>query len=829
MPGPARGEIPRRSALHEIRRRVERGVHRAARGQLHAVDLRAEAAAVQAGVEHQASVDGAHPGEGERVVEIFAEDGGFGDLASIDVGEAPRETACDIGPVRGVAEANERRNVALVARQDDDAPAAPRVANARDHCAERDAEHRAVLVIEHRVFEQARVQTEVAHAELQRGLADLAEQRRVTDVVDAAHVVAAPLDDRQRRAGQRQASRPLHRQVEADRRAERLEAQALDDAGPDADQPPVVRRDEQRVGALRNDSGEPTDPLRREHERFVETDRQDARPVVDGTRVGDVEERRRGAPLVRFQAGRERDLDQVLDRGSIERQRGAVRFVDETGHESAAVNGLAVRAHVAAWYPMRPVRRDRATRSSRGCFMPWSFVTQHLATILGLALGVLLITRVLGQRESPSVTVAWLLVIVFLPYVGVPFYLLFGTRKMRRVMVRKQPLYVPQRPTSRTITDRYGTDATLRAAGQPPVREGNSIQLAADSTEAWTELMGAIEGAKESIWVCTFILQADDIGRAVVRALAKKAGEGVEVRLLLDGLGCWRTKGRFVAPIRKAGGRVEVFLPVQPLARPWSANLRNHRKSVIVDHRIAFVGGMNIGATYLGPESGLADRWIDTLVRVEGPVVGDISEVFRRDWQFAANEDLDPGPPPAATGLGPARLVANGPDTPDDPLRDILLLSVIGAKRRVWIVTPYFVPDETLLQSLLVTVRQGADVRIILPESSDHLLADLARGHALRTLVQAGARVYLVPGPMVHAKLFLFDDEMAIVGSANFDRRSLYLNHEISLMLCGRREVEAIEAFAEALIADCRPHTPKPGHPLRQFAEDVSGILAPLV
>lgn len=464
--------------------------------------------------------------------------------------------------------------------------------------------------------------------------------------------------------------------------------------------------------------------------------------------------------------------------------------------------------------------------------MLWHVLSQHLASILGLVLGVLLVSRVLGQRESPSVTVAWLLLILFIPWLGAPLYLMFGTRKMRRTMVRKQPLFVARPRTGRDADDTYGIDATLRTAGQPPLRTGHRVEIAVDGQDAWRRLLAAIDGATSSIWLCTFILKADEVGQAVVDALARRAADGIDVRVLVDGLGSWRTRRRFVAPIRKAGGEVAVFLPVQPLARPWSANLRNHRKSLVVDQRVAFVGGMNVGATYFGPKPD-ARQWIDTLVEIEGPVVADIADVFRRDWTFAADRALEPLPaPPAGPVPGhhaPARIVANGPDTPDDPYRDVLLLSMVGARKRVWIVTPYFVPDETLLQALLVTARQGADVRLVLPGSSDHFLADLARGHALRMLAEAGVRIFLHPDRMVHAKLCLFDDELAIVGSANLDRRSLFLNHEISLLLLGRAEVDDLRAWTERLMGDCEQHTPKPGHALRLFAEDVTGILAPLI
>lgn len=233
------------------------------------------------------------------------------------------------------------------------------------------------------------------------------------------------------------------------------------------------------------------------------------------------------------------------------------------------------------------------------------------------------------------------------------------------------------------------------------------MRLISDGEVACGELLELIEGARETLSVATFILGRDDVGRAVVERLARRAGEGVRVRLLLDALGCLKTRGRFVEPLRRAGGKVAVFLPVFPWHRKWSANLRKHRKLAVADGCRALVGGMNLAAEYMGPGPDPA-RWHDAVAAVEGLAVGELCRVFAADWRFATGDQL-PNPPAASSaprGTAPMAVVASGPDAPGDSIRDALLSAIIEARRRVWLVSPYFVPDPPLLDVLALRARQ---------------------------------------------------------------------------------------------------------------------------
>lgn len=456
------------------------------------------------------------------------------------------------------------------------------------------------------------------------------------------------------------------------------------------------------------------------------------------------------------------------------------------------------------------------------------FILEHLISIVGFLLAVVLLTQIARERRRPSGALAWVLAVVLIPYVGVPLYLLIGGRKIQKRIARKGKLYGPAAPTTEA-TPRNDMEHILRAAGMPPPRAGNTARLVHNDGQAYRELLSLIAGARDHIYVTTFILGRDDVGRAIVDALARKAAAGVQVRLLLDSLGCIKTSGTFVDPLRRAGGQVGLFLPVLPLRRRWSANLRNHRKIVVVDGSEAMVGGMNLSELFLGPTPH-PDRFLDAAVFLRGPAVADITDIFARDWAFATDEIL-----PAVThsdsvdGVATVQVVASGPDVPDDVLHDAFMTAMMGARERIWIVTPYFVPDEALLTALSVQARVGRDVRILVPTRSNHGVADFARGPALRALHDAGAVIYMYPHRMIHTKLLLFDKDLAVTGTPNLDMRSIYLNFEIALFHRTGEEVEAAAALAQVLMDHATVMHPVEPPLVRSWVEGLASLIAPMI
>jgi cardiolipin synthase len=290
---------------------------------------------------------------------------------------------------------------------------------------------------------------------------------------------------------------------------------------------------------------------------------------------------------------------------------------------------------------------------------------------------------------------------------------------------------------------------------------------------------------------------------------------------------------RKLAPLTQAGAQVAFFMPVFHLPLRGRANLRNHRKLIVVDGRTCLTGGMNLAFPYMGPPP--ATRlWRDFAVVAEGPVVADVEALFASDWRFATGSDPGPPPEPGANGSRQdgetvtAQVIASGPDVPGDPLYESLLALIFGARDRIWIVTPYFVPDEMLARGLNLAARRGVDVRLIVPIRSNHVTADLARASYLRDLHNAGGRVLLYTPEMLHAKVVIFDDDLAIIGSANMDMRSLFLNYELSLFIWSRAEVEQVAAWARGLMAHTQRDLPAPGWPL-EIAENVIRLLSPLL
>jgi cardiolipin synthase len=468
------------------------------------------------------------------------------------------------------------------------------------------------------------------------------------------------------------------------------------------------------------------------------------------------------------------------------------------------------------------------------------WLAAELTTLLGFGLAVVFVAYLLRQKRSPASTLAWLLVVVLAPYVGVPLYILFGGRKMSRMAARKTPVYAGSAHRSAPSID-SDTERLLRSFGVPEAKAGNHVVIVESGEEAYVRMMELIDEARSTIYLTTFILADDEVGLAVIEALTRKAGQGVMVRLLLDDVGSWWLRRRRLAPLIQAGGRVAYFMPMIHLPFRGRANLRNHRKVVIADGRAAMAGGMNLTASYIGP---LPDphRWRDLAIVVEGPAVEDLEWLFRSDWRFATGENVPAGRRRAALGAdvaaippGPDRpgqtvvqVVASGPDVDGDPLFESLLALTFFARRRIWIVTPYFVPDDMLVRALVLAARRGVDVRLIVPWKSNHPIADLAREGFTRELHEAGAEVLLYRPTMLHAKSVLFDDRLAVIGSANMDNRSLFLNYEVALYVFSTDRVAEVARWAERLAAGCTVYEPKRGG-AREIAENVLRLFAPLL
>jgi len=494
----------------------------------------------------------------------------------------------------------------------------------------------------------------------------------------------------------------------------------------------------------------------------------------------------------------------------------------------AKTSNLERLARVTEW--LSDAYRELQEHVFRNAIVP------HLLTIVGVLLALFAVARLISERKQPGNTFAWLLAIVLIPYVGVPLFLIFGGRKIKRLAARKARLcpIIPGAPPSPAAKDFAARVITLNGAC-PPIG-GNRVEFLTNGEEAFAAIEKGIREAKHTIHLMTFILARDATGRRLVKLLAQRAREGVKVRLLLDALGCFMSSGSFCDPIREAGGEVVKFMPVLPLQTRGSANLRNHRKIAIIDHRVAGIGGRNLAQEYMGPTP-LKRRWRDFGAVIEGPAVSLLNEIFLADWAFASGQAMAalhkelPTSMPATAGDSELQIVTSGPDVEGDPLYEGILSLVQQAERSIWIITPYFIPDEVLFRSLMVQARAGIDVRLVVPARSNHPITDLARRHYLRELRRAGAKVLLYQAGMSHAKALLVDQQTGLFGSANMDLRSLFVNFEVGVVTYSKPEALELAAWMQEVFAQSKP-MPEPRYKRRLFpavGEEIARLLAPLL
>lgn len=442
----------------------------------------------------------------------------------------------------------------------------------------------------------------------------------------------------------------------------------------------------------------------------------------------------------------------------------------------------------------------------------------HLGTIVGGLLVLLLSVDILRARRPPAATWGWLLFMLTLPMLAIPLYLGLGTRKLddSRAVVRSLPENSPELDNA---------DALQRVAisdGVAMPTPGNDIRFHRDGPQALDALLQVIGGAEQTLDLCVFLMADDGAGRKVESALIDAARRGVCVRLLLDSIGSFMLPSARFRAMSSAGVHAERFMPL--IHRPFRGrnNLRNHRKIVIADNRRAWSGGRNIGAEYFADDS----VWVDLSFDVRGPAVLQLSNVFRDDWQFATGESLPIADVTDSVGSDTLQFIRSGPDTTGEPLHDVLLTACYQAQSRITVVTPYFVPDESIQRALCLAAMRGVHVELILPAKSNHRIADYARTRYLRELDGSGVKIVLVDNGMVHAKAVLIDDDIVLTGSANFDLRSFFLNFESVCLIRSTQHAAALQRWLEPLRARSTPYVGTSNNRAREVFEGLVLLFA---
>lgn len=445
----------------------------------------------------------------------------------------------------------------------------------------------------------------------------------------------------------------------------------------------------------------------------------------------------------------------------------------------------------------------------------------------GLAFIVAVVSSLhaLFSKRDPKSSIGWIAVCVFIPFAGPLLYYLFGINRVRARAEKLQRRADSQQEGTTTRADRQ-TSGPENSAGTTdrrdhpeitrvsdiltnrPLVDGNRIEVLHSGEEAYPAMLDAIEKARRTLFLTTYIFERNRTGKAFVDALVRAAQRGVDVRVIIDGLSDvfhlrWASRR-----LKKGGVPVARFLPPQLIPPTAPINLRNHRKILVADGEIGFTGGINIGDSYLAQRHDNPNRVVDLHFRLKGPVVRQIEEVFIDDWGFITGryESVE-APESAPEGSARCRVITGGPNEDMDKLAMILTAAVAAARTSVVIMTPYFIPPRGLLAALQGAALRGLRVSIILPGKSDSHVVHWATRNLLWELLERGVQVYYQPPPFVHTKLIIIDDYYVHIGSANIDPRSLRLNFELNVEIFDKPLAEILTRDVEAVIQKSRAVT----------------------
>lgn len=417
------------------------------------------------------------------------------------------------------------------------------------------------------------------------------------------------------------------------------------------------------------------------------------------------------------------------------------------------------------------------------------FPAIHLAGL------VVAMHAVLNVRTSQGAT-AWGLALLILPYVAIPLYWIFGPRKFLSYMSELDKTVLNHRVQMEAVkveltqhrveNGECRGQALLENLAQLPVTSGNCVQVLQDGKQAFNEIFSALRAAQEYIFIEFYIVRDDSLGVRLLDLLVEKAAEGVQIYFLADSIGSIALDGDYANRLRQHGVNFEWFGSRKKWSNRFHINFRNHRKIIVVDGVVGFTGGLNVGEEYISLDKKIG-HWRDTHLKLSGPAILGLQSAFIQDWSWAC--DSPPKikatvPAPVDRGISSVVISTSPADRFDTGLLLVLQLVSLAA-RRVWIATPYFVPDEGIINMLQVAALKGVDVRILLPANPDHLFMGLASWTYFEDLLAAGVKIYRYRSGFMHQKVILVDDDLTSIGTLNIDNRSLRLNFETAVVSFG--------------------------------------------
>lgn len=420
-------------------------------------------------------------------------------------------------------------------------------------------------------------------------------------------------------------------------------------------------------------------------------------------------------------------------------------------------------------------------------------------------LGLLSAVHAARYARTSQGAIAWVFALILFPYLALFFYWILGPRKFDGYLLELESareIYFDEMVEYRTAVIEH--EEEVKGDKQPSARlleslnpwratGGNELELLIDGEATFEAIFKAIDSAKDYLLIQFYIWRDDEIGREVKKRLLAKLEQGVKVYCLADTVGSMYLSSAYVNELEAAGVRFAFFGSKGFFGR-YSINFRNHRKAVIVDGHTAFVGGLNIGDEYLGRSANFGN-WRDSHIRVTGPAVQVIQSSFMADYYFSTKETLPVARTPKRSESGNAVVLplSTGPTSDLEDCSLMFMEAIASAKKRFWIASPYFVPDEPLTQALQMAALRGRDVRVILPKKPDHLLVWYASFSYIAQMLEAGVRIYHYDTGFLHQKAFLVDDDLSCVGTANLDNRSLRLNFELSILVFDREFTSEVE------------------------------------
>ncbi len=451
-----------------------------------------------------------------------------------------------------------------------------------------------------------------------------------------------------------------------------------------------------------------------------------------------------------------------------------------------------------------------------------TYLSEHLGMVIGLAASVLYVLAFLAaihaimKARTSQGAIAWAVALLSFPYLTVPLYAIFGRNKFKGYVGARQAEDLNLKQIISSLVQIYPEEEQVTLEGDLkrfralatlvniPFTLSGDAELLVDGHATFDAIFEGIETAEKYILVQFFIVKDDKLGRELKRRLLEKASQGVRIYFLYDEIGSHSLSSSYVKELKREGVDIRPFRTTQGRANRFQVNFRNHRKIVIVDGLTAYVGGHNVGDEYLGEHPTLTP-WRDTHVRFTGATVIAVQLSFVEDWYWAAhgvpdlNWDVD-----VHEGSVKTLVIPSGPADDQDTCSLMFTHLINSARKRIWIASPYFVPDESVLSALRLAALRGVEVRMMIPENPDHKTVYLAGFACLQEIEGTGVKVYRYRAGFLHQKVFLVDDDLAGVGTANLDNRSLRLNFEITLAFADREFAAEMETMLENDFMECR-------------------------